>query len=109
MARKKLKTLPEKWELLSLAHEKAGALLREIVVTRLEAVQADIEAGEKVWHTEIKSLGETLVKAIEIERIALMMELQDSNRAIQRVQQLGFLVTRDDGSIEVAAEHVADS
>lgn len=103
----KPKPLPERWDHLSVVHEHAGALLREITVARLEAIQADIDAGEKVWHTEIRSLGETLVRAIEIERQALNMELLNDNRAVQRVQQLGFLVRRpEDGAIEVAAKYV---
>lgn len=106
----KTKSLPDRWADLSIAHERAGQLLREITVARLEAIQADIDVGEKVWHTEIRSLGETLVRAIDIERQALNMEFQDSNRAIQRVQQLGFLVQRpDDGVIEVAAEYIQDA
>lgn len=103
----KPRPLPERWQGLSVVHEQAGALLRQITVARLEAIQADIDAGEKAWHTEIRSLGETLVRAIEIERQALNMELLNDNRAIQRVQQLGFLVQRpDDGAIEVMAEYV---
>jgi hypothetical protein len=104
----KLKSLPERWKSLALAHEQAGALLRQITVARLEAVQQAIDDGERVYHSEIRALGETLVRAIEIERQALNLDYLDSNRAIARVQQLGFLVTRPDGAIEVAAEHIQE-
>jgi hypothetical protein len=98
--------LPEKWQRLSLEHESAGKLLREIVIARLRSVQADMEAGERVWHTEIRSLGETLVRAVELERQAVSQDYLDKTRAVQRVEQLGFLISRKGGAIEIASEHI---
>lgn len=110
MARKKQllkpESLPEKWERLSGEHEKAGALLRTLVVKRLEALHEELDAGEKVWHSEVKALAESLKMAIEIERADALMEFRDHNRAIERVKQLGFLIQRPDGAIEVDASVV---
>lgn len=109
-AKKRPEPLPtaDKWVELSKRHELAGALLRQIVVARLEAIQQDIDAGEKAWHTEIRSLGETLVRAIDIERQAVDLEFLSKNRAVERVQQLGFLVQLPDGAIDVEAEYLQD-
>lgn len=103
---RKTSTLPQRWESLSVTHEAAGALLRQICVAQLEQLQTQIEQGETVYHGQIRALGETLVRAITIEREALDMDLNRDSRAIDRVVQLGFLVSAPDGAIEVEAKYV---
>lgn len=57
---------------------------------------------------EVQSFVRCLAQAIEGERQALNMHLQDLTVAVKRVEHFGFLVQREDGAIEVAVEHVAD-
>lgn len=107
-SKSKTESLPKKWERLAAEHERDGYLLRTIVRKQLEAIEIMIDQGGSVRSSEIIALASSLVSAIKIEKEACSMDYLDSNRAISRVQQLGFLVQRPDGAIEIDATVIQD-
>lgn len=97
-------SLQQKWDRLVEEHASAGQLLRDIALKRLEEIQKAQERGESLDYGELRALGESLSKAIAIEREALSMHFVDANRAIQEVLRLGFQVVRpDDQHVDVPA------
>lgn len=108
-------TLAAEWHRLSGEHFSSFNRIRHLCSLRIEKF---IELEESIATDdtdllpsshEIKSVTQCLAVAIEGERQALGMQYADATVAIEQVKRLGFLVQRPDGSIEVAAEYVADS
>jgi hypothetical protein len=72
----------------------------------LEAEQAEENGSPR--EVEVLACVRCLQIAIDGERQALAMQFQDHTRAIAHVQQLGFILQREDGTIDVAAEYIVD-
>lgn len=128
--RNSAETLSKKWEKLSGEHFRSAEQVRRyssLMLSRFElqarkAIEeersqyGDDPPFETVLETnyrlpkarDVKPWVECLAMAIDREREAISMEYQDINRAVAEVQRFGFLVTRDDGVIDVAAEFVQD-
>lgn len=127
-----LASLPDRWERLAKEHFKSYKQVRQLsdlmVKQALDQARVAAEERKRLVETvgrddyeaavetapmfpkpkDVKPWVECLFVAIRGEREAETMEYRDSNRAIQRVQQLGFLVTREDGVIDVSAEYLED-
>lgn len=125
-----LAALPGRWERLAKEHFKSYKQVRQLSDLMIGQALAQAKIADQEHKRLVETMGrdeyeviqetagmfpkpkdvkpwvECLFVAIRGEREAETMEYRDSNRAIQRVQQLGFLVTREDGAIEVAAEYL---
>lgn len=71
-------------------------------------VEVDVTVANAVDVRAIGILSKALRDAVSGEREAVSLEYLDSNRAVAKVVQLGFLITREDGAIEVDARVVED-
>lgn len=124
--------LHHKWERLSRTHEKSFAAMRELTSIAIEGLLLEARsalegqrAGEVIEipvgeDGEVREVPVTVARAVDArsigvlskalrdavagEREAVSLDYLDSNRAVAKVVQLGFLVTREDGTIDVASE-----
>jgi len=125
--------LHNKWERLSRTHEKTFGAMRDLIEISIEGlllesrvaleaqrageteekldcngepIDVPITVARKVDFRAIGVLSKALRDAITGEREAVSLEYLDSNRAVAKVVQLGFLVTREDGTIDVQSEAI---
>jgi hypothetical protein len=120
----KEKALANKWEKLSGEHfrsfqrvrQLADLMLQEALDRANERISNPSSFNEDSEEEELPPINPMAivawVKCLEVaikgEREAMSMHLNDANIAIGRVQQLGFLVSRPDGIIDVDAKYVSE-
>ena len=101
--------LSQFWESLSDEHFQSYQQVRRWCDRRMEYyVKTEREEDDPDYLPsahEVRAVVACLQISISGEREAAAAQYRDSNKAIEEVKRLGFLIQRADGAIEVAAEY----
>ncbi|NJR61220.1 MAG: hypothetical protein HC769_21735 [Cyanobacteria bacterium CRU_2_1] len=102
-------SLSDRWEKLAEEHFEAFRAVRQIVDLHLAPMLQKCLDAEKsgeplddvVNPSQVLKWVQALAIAVDGERTALAMNYLDSNRAVQHVQQLGYVVSEKGEAIDV--------
>lgn len=88
------------------AYTNARELCQNIIAIFQDAVLNGDDESPIPTAQDVRSVVSALKIAIDGERKALGMDYLDANRAIERTKQLGFIIQRPDGTLDVDPEYL---